>query len=57
MTTRDAIRPNLVAALPVRWEIASGLVPYEEALARMDREVDAIANGEIDDAQIGVMMI
>jgi len=45
MTLRDDIRPNLLATAPVRWQIADGLVPYPEALARMDREVEAIANG------------
>ena len=45
MTPRDAIRPKLMSAAPVRWEIATNPVPYAEALARMDREVDAIAGG------------
>ena len=40
------IQPKLQSALPVRWEIAAGLVPYDEAVARMEREVAAIANGE-----------
>jgi lipoyl(octanoyl) transferase len=44
METRDDIRPNLSGAAPVAWEIADGLVSYPEALARMDREVDAIAH-------------
>ncbi len=37
-----------VAAMPaeVRFEVAEGLVPYGEALARMEREVAAIAAGE-----------
>lgn len=34
---------------PVRWRISDGLVPYEEALAVMDREVAAIADGEADE--------
>jgi lipoyl(octanoyl) transferase len=45
MTLRDDIRPRLHSANPVQWEIADGLVPYPDALARMDREVSAIANG------------
>lgn len=46
MTARLNIQPKLQSALPVRWEIAAGLVPYEAALARMEREVAAIAKGE-----------
>ena len=45
MMPRDTIRPNLAAATPVRWEIAAGLVPYPLAVARMEREVEAIASG------------
>ena len=45
MTLRDAIRPNLFHDTPVRWEIAASPVDYPDALARMDREVEAIANG------------
>lgn len=30
---------------PVRWRIADGLVPYKEAVATMEREVAAIAEG------------
>ena len=30
---------------PVRWWIADGLVPYEQAVETMEREVAAIANG------------
>ncbi len=40
------IQPKLQSALPVRWEIAADLVPYDEAVARMEREVAAIAKGE-----------
>ena len=46
MTARLNIQPKLRSALPVRWEIAADLVPYDEAVARMEREVAAIANGE-----------
>lgn len=45
MTSRDAIRPKLYAPAPVRWDIATAPVPYPEALARMDREVEAITAG------------
>ena len=43
MTPRLAIRPKLQRANPVRWEIARAPVPYEAAVARMEREVEAIA--------------
>ena len=46
MTARLNIQPKLQSALPVRWEIAADLVPYEAAVARMEREVAAIAKGE-----------
>lgn len=46
MTPRDDIRTSLRSDAPVAWEIADGLVPYPEALARMDAEVGAIARGE-----------
>lgn len=34
---------------PVRWRISDSLVPYEEALAVMDAEVAAIAEGRADE--------
>jgi lipoyl(octanoyl) transferase len=34
---------------PVRWRISEGLVPYEQAVAEMEREVAAIADGEADE--------
>lgn len=34
---------------PVRWRISDALVPYDEALATMDREVAAIADGQADE--------
>ena len=34
---------------PVRWRISDGLVPYEEAVAEMEREVAAIADGHADE--------
>lgn len=34
---------------PVRWRISDGLVPYEEALATMEAEVAAIAEGRADE--------
>ena len=46
MTARLAIQPKLQSADPVRWEIASELVPYGAAVARMEREVEAIARGD-----------
>jgi lipoyl(octanoyl) transferase len=46
MMPRIAIQPKLQSAIPVRWEIARELVPYEAAVARMEREVEAIAKGD-----------
>jgi lipoyl(octanoyl) transferase len=39
----------LAGSPPVRWRIADGLVPYEEAVATMEREVAAIAEGRADE--------
>lgn len=39
----------LAGSPPVRWRIAEGLVPYEEAVATMEREVAAIAEGTADE--------
>jgi hypothetical protein len=36
MNNRDDIRPALRSTDAVAWEIADGLVPYEDAVARMD---------------------
>ena len=46
MTLRNDIRPALRSADPVAWEIAQGLVPYPEAIERMDREAAASARGD-----------
>jgi lipoyl(octanoyl) transferase len=46
MRTRDQLLTRLRSDMPVRWEIAEGLVEYEAAVARMEREVAAIARGE-----------
>ncbi|WP_440410891.1 lipoyl(octanoyl) transferase LipB [Neorhizobium petrolearium] len=34
---------------PVRWRISDGLVPYQEAVAEMEQEVAAIADGRADE--------
>jgi lipoyl(octanoyl) transferase len=34
---------------PVRWRISDGLIPYEEAVAEMEREIAAIADGKADE--------
>ncbi|MBW6424735.1 lipoyl(octanoyl) transferase LipB [Rhizobium sp. XQZ8] len=34
---------------PVRWRISDGLVPYEQAVAEMEREVADIADGKADE--------
>jgi lipoyl(octanoyl) transferase len=46
MTLRDELRPALRSPDPVAWEVSKGFMPYEAAVARMEREVDAIARGE-----------
>jgi lipoyl(octanoyl) transferase len=44
--TRLDIRHALKSSAPVRWEIAPAPVAYDEAVMRMEREVEAIAKGE-----------
>ena len=46
MNSRDDIRPALRSTDAVAWEIADGLVPYEDAVARMESETQAIARHE-----------
>lgn len=46
MTLRDDIRPALRSPDPVAWEVSDGLMPYEAAVERMQREAEAIAKGE-----------
>ncbi len=41
----DAMLPSIADPAPVLWEIADGLVDYETAVARMEREAAAIADG------------
>jgi lipoyl(octanoyl) transferase len=45
MAARDDIRLTLTSADEVVWEITEGLIPYPDAMARMDAHVDAIAKG------------
>ena len=45
MTLRDDIARHLRGTAPVAWEIAPAPVAYGDALARMDAEVAAIAEG------------
>ena len=45
MNLRANIKPKVFSATPVAWEIADQLVPYPDAVGRMEREVDAIAKG------------
>ena len=47
MLQRHAIRHSLQSPAPVRWEVADELVPYDEAVARMEREVEGIAAGRL----------
>ena len=52
MLTRTDIETNMLPAPgspPVRWRISEGLVPYEQAIEEMEREVAAIASGEADE--------
>ena len=46
MALRDDIRLTLRSPAPVSWEISEGLVPYLDAMARMDAHVDAISRGQ-----------
>jgi lipoyl(octanoyl) transferase len=49
MLTRTDLQTNMFAihgSPPVRWRISDGLVPYEDAIIEMEREVAAIAAGE-----------
>jgi lipoyl(octanoyl) transferase len=49
MRPRSSLAIALKSGLPVRWEIAPGLVSYDVALARMEHETQAIAKGEASD--------
>lgn len=52
MLTRTDLDLSMLAkpgSAPVRWRISDGLVPYEEAVAEMEREVAAIADGRADE--------
>jgi lipoyl(octanoyl) transferase len=46
MRPRSSLALALKTGLPARWEISAGLVPYEDAVLRMERETLAIAKGE-----------
>jgi lipoyl(octanoyl) transferase len=48
MDMRISPRPldRLRSASAVRWEVSQGLTPYAEAVARMEREAEAIARGD-----------
>lgn len=49
---RQDIAPSMFAAEdcpPVRWRISDGLIPYEEAVAEMERQVALIADGKADE--------
>ena len=52
MLTRTDLQLSMFPAPgspPVRWRISEGLVPYEEAVAEMEREVAAIADGQAEE--------
>jgi lipoyl(octanoyl) transferase len=49
---RQDIAPSMLAAEdcpPVRWRISDGLIPYEEAVTEMERQVALIADGKADE--------
>jgi lipoyl(octanoyl) transferase len=46
MRPRSSLAFALKTGLPARWEISSGLIAYENAVLRMERETAAIARGE-----------
>ncbi len=45
MAQRQDIQTKVYSSDPVRWDVATGLVPYAEAVARMENEAEAIAHG------------
>lgn len=52
MLTRTDLEISMLAkegSPPVRWRISDNLVPYDEALAVMEQEVAAIADGKADE--------
>jgi lipoyl(octanoyl) transferase len=52
MLTRTEIQTQMFAkpgSPPIRWRISDNQVPYEQAVAEMELEVAAIANGEADE--------
>ncbi|QCI97618.1 lipoyl(octanoyl) transferase LipB [Agrobacterium larrymoorei] len=52
MLTRTDLTTKMHAvagSAPMRWRISDGLVPYEQAIEEMEREVAAIAAGEADE--------
>ncbi len=52
MLTRTDIETKMLPAAgspAVRWRLCDGLVPFEQAVEEMEREVSAIASGEADE--------
>jgi lipoyl(octanoyl) transferase len=47
MALRKDIQTSIYCSDPVRWEVATKLVPYIEAVARMEQEAEVIARGEV----------
>ena len=45
MLNRSDIPQRLLSPAPITWQVASGLTDFAAALARMDQDVAAIANG------------
>jgi lipoyl(octanoyl) transferase len=46
MRPRSSLALTLKTGLSARWEISAGLIPYEDALDRMERETLAISKGK-----------
>ena len=49
MAQRQDIQTKVYSGDPVRWEVATGLVPYADAVARMEAEAENIAHGNANE--------
>src|SRR5262245_49524036 len=49
MRPRSSLALALKTGFPARWEISPGLIPYEDAVLRMEQETLAIAKGEVSE--------
>jgi lipoyl(octanoyl) transferase len=46
MALRQNIQNSVYSSDPVRWEVATGLTPYADAVSRMENEAERIARGD-----------